>query len=110
MNNFDEPKLCIVVAELMDLPSELLHLILIEVGIASVRGITHSEDDVIEDMLTSLADVCRQWSAIVNDTAGYFRRKFWEKLVRVGMWRLQKSPIITQLLTLHNYLRGHVGL
>ena len=67
----------------MDLPVELLHQILIEAAIASVRH-TDSGDDVIEAVLTSLGDVCGLWREIVSDNAGYFRRQFWLKLLRVG--------------------------
>ena len=78
-----------VVVELNDLPVELLHRILIEAALASVRH-TDSDDDVIEAVLTSLADVCGRWREIVG--AWYFRRQFWRELIRLG--RCQATNVI----------------
>jgi len=57
--------------DISDLPVELLHRILVEAAIPSMRH-TNRDDDVIEAVPTSQGDVCGLWREIINDEAGYF--------------------------------------
>ena len=74
--------------ELMDLPPELLHAIILEAAVATVLREVIDDDAVFEAALTSLSDVCGRWNDIVNDIEGFFRRQFWMQLFRVGPWRV----------------------
>ena len=73
--------------ELMDLPVELLEEILMRAAVASLTACC--EDEAVEAVMTTLGDVCRLWRAIVSDRL--FRRKFWNKLIQAGLWRLRDN-------------------